>query len=106
MPYSNICDKICKRWHEKVHIFNTLTYPSIPNLFKYVAIVGRCESPLRVYIYIILFIRVYGDKNRDKIECANIFKDLRSRVYGFPPASIGPCLAPVQLLDLCLVCGL
>ena len=46
------------------------------------------------------------DKNRDKIECSNIFKDLRSPVYGFPPASIGSCLAPVQLLDLCLVRGL
>ena len=45
------------------------------------------------------------DKKRDKIECSNILKDLRSSVYGFPPVSIGPCLAPAQLLDLCLVWG-
>ena len=53
MPYSNIwniCGKICKsvggmKRHEKVHLFNTLFYPSIPNLFIYV---GRCASPLRV----------------------------------------------------------
>ena len=51
MPYSNICNiygKICKcRWRKKVHIFNTLTYPSIPNLFIYLAIV-RCASLPRV----------------------------------------------------------
>ena len=56
MLYSNICNicgKICKsgggmKRHEKVHIFNTLTYPSIPNFFIYVAIVGRCANSLRV----------------------------------------------------------
>ena len=55
-PYSDICKicgKICKsvggmKRHEKVHIFNTLIYPSISNLFIYVAIVERCASPLRV----------------------------------------------------------
>ena len=49
---------------------------------------------------------VSNRQNRDKIECSNILKNLRSPVYGFPPASIGSRLAPVQMLDLCLVCGL
>ena len=63
----------------------------------------KVEIEVHKFIYLLGFTK---KQNRDKIECSNIFKDLRSPVYGFPPASIGPCLAPVQLLDLCLVCGL
>ena len=56
MPYSNICNicgKVCKsvggmKRHQKVHTFNTFTYPSIPNLFMYVAIVRKFASSLWV----------------------------------------------------------
>ena len=49
MPYSNICNicgKICKsvdgmKLHEKVHIFNTITYPSILNPESF-HICGNC----------------------------------------------------------------
>ena len=71
--------------------------------FHFIHSIFKVFERWRLQIYY-LFIRVYEETKIEIKLCSNIFKDPRSPVYGFLPASIGPCLAPVQLFDLCLVC--